>query len=234
MYRFGLAAMSDGAEAPGGRMILCENVWKSYDAGHGRRHVLKGVSFSLAKGERLALLGRNGAGKSTLIKQIGGVEMPDSGRIIRQMSNSWPIGFNGGFQGSLTGYDNARFIARIYGRSYGEMREFVEDFTELGASLKMPVKTYSSGMRARLAFALSLAIEFDCYLIDEVILVGDQNFQKKCGVELFEKRSDRAMIIASHDMNIINETCNRAIVLNDGLAHCFDNVAEASKLYESF
>jgi capsular polysaccharide transport system ATP-binding protein len=213
-------------------MIACENLRKSYQTGHGRREVLKGVSITVNRGERLALLGRNGAGKSTLIKQIGGVELPDSGRIIRQMTNSWPIGFNGGFQGSLTGYDNARFIARIYGRSYLDMREFIEDFSELGGSLKMPVKTYSSGMRARLAFALSLAIEFDCYLIDEVILVGDQNFQRKCQHELFEKRADRAMIIASHDMNVVRELCSRAIILHDGRATDHGSVEEAICAYD--
>lgn len=214
-------------------MIVCQDIRKSYPAGHGRRDVLKGINLTINKGERVALLGRNGAGKSTLIKQIGGVEIPDSGRIVRRMSNSWPIGFNGGFQGSMTGYDNARFIARIYGRSYSEMRGFVEDFTELGGSLKMPVKTYSSGMRARLAFALSLAIEFDCYLIDEVILVGDQNFHRKCRYELFEKRSDRAMIIASHDLNIVSEVCNRAAVLHDGNIQMFDEVEPAIKIYGS-
>jgi capsular polysaccharide transport system ATP-binding protein len=214
-------------------MIICKDIRKSYHTGHGRREVLKGISFTISKGERVALLGRNGAGKSTLIKQIGGVEMPDSGRVIRQMSCSWPIGFNGGFQGSLTGYDNARFIARIYGTSYSEMRGFVEEFTELGSSLSMPVKTYSSGMRARLAFALSLAIEFDCYLIDEVILVGDQNFQRKCQIELFEKRSDRAMIIASHDMHTIEQTCSRAMVLNDGVATYHDNVVDAVAVYNT-
>lgn len=214
-------------------MITCQDIRKSYTAGHGRHEVLKGINFTVNRGERVALLGRNGAGKSTLIKQIGGVELPDSGQIIRHMTNSWPIGFNGGFQGSLTGYDNARFIARIYGRSYAEMKDFVEDFTELGGSLKMPVKTYSSGMRARLAFALSLAIEFDCYLIDEVILVGDQNFQRKCHYELFEKRADRAMIIASHDMHTIRDTCNRALLLRDGFGMCFDDVNKAIESYEA-
>lgn len=214
-------------------MIACKDIRKSYPAGHGRREVLKGINLTINKGERVALLGRNGAGKSTLIKQIGGVEFPDSGSIIRQMTNSWPIGFNGGFQGSLTGYDNARFIARIYGRSYTEMREFVEDFTELGGSLKMPVKTYSSGMRARLAFALSLAIEFDCYLIDEVILVGDQSFQRKCHIELFDKRADRAMIIASHDMQTIRSFCNKAIFIRDGIALNFDDLNEAIEMYEN-
>jgi capsular polysaccharide transport system ATP-binding protein len=214
-------------------MIICQNVRKSYHSGHGRQEVLKGINFTINKGERIGLLGRNGAGKSTLIKQIGGVEMPDSGRIIRKMTNSWPIGFNGGFQGSLTGYDNARFIARIYGTPYSQMREFVEEFTELGRSLEMPVKTYSSGMRARLAFALSLAIEFDCYLIDEVILVGDQNFQRKCRHELFEKRTDRAMLIASHDLNTIQDSCNRAVVLNNGLLTVYEDVNEAISIYDA-
>ncbi|OYY63305.1 ABC transporter ATP-binding protein [Sphingomonas sp. 28-62-11] len=214
-------------------MIVCQDIRKSYPAGHGRREVLKGVNLTIGKGERVAVLGRNGAGKSTFIKQIGGVELPDSGRIHRHMTSSWPIGFNGGFQGSLTGYDNARFIARIYGRAYAEMRDFVEDFTELGGSLKMPVKTYSSGMRARLAFALSLAIEFDCYLIDEVILVGDQNFQRKCHHELFEKRADRAMIIASHDMNTIRETCNRGMVIHNGLATHHNDVSQAIADYDA-
>ncbi|MBA3836387.1 MAG: ATP-binding protein [Zymomonas sp.] len=214
-------------------MIICENLRKSYPAGSGRKEVLKGINLTVQKGQRIALLGRNGAGKSTLIKQIGGVELPDSGRVIRKMTNSWPIGFNGGFQGSLTGYDNARFIARIYGRNYSDMRNFVEDFTELGRSLKMPVKTYSSGMRARLAFALSLAIEFDCYLIDEVILVGDQNFQRKCHAELFEKRADRAMIIASHDMQTVSAICERAVVLHDGRATMYNNVDDAVEVYNS-
>lgn len=214
-------------------MITCENLWKSYRTGHGRQEVLKGINLTVHPGERFALLGRNGAGKSTLIKLIGGVEMPSGGHITRNMTNSWPIGFNGGFQGSLTGYDNARFIARIYGTAFSEVRDFVEDFTELGTSLSMPVKTYSSGMRARLAFALSLAIEFDCYLIDEVILVGDQNFQRKCHYELFEKRADRSMIIASHDMHTIRDTCNRALVLHDGVGTCYDDVGEAIRLYDS-
>lgn len=213
-------------------MISCQQVRKSYTSGHTRKEVLKGISFSIAKGQRIGLIGRNGAGKSTLIKQIGGVEMPDSGRIVRKMSNSWPLGFNGGFQGSLTGFDNARFISRIYGTSYTEIREFVENFSELGLALSRPVKTYSSGMRARLAFALSLAIEFDCYLIDEVILVGDRDFQRKCHVELFEKRSDRAMIIASHDMQTIQTVCNKAILLENGYAKEFDCPAEAIAEYQ--
>lgn len=214
-------------------MIACESLWKSYKSTHGRKTVLKGVDLAVAKGEKVALLGRNGAGKTTLIKLISGVELPDRGRIVRNMKVSWPIGFNGGFQGSLTGYDNARFIARIYGRSYAEIKDFVADFSELGSALSRPVKTYSSGMRARLAFALSLAIEFDCYLIDEVILVGDQGFQRKCHDELFTKRADRAMIIVSHDMNAVQRVCERAVLIEDGVATPFAAVADAVTAYEA-
>jgi capsular polysaccharide transport system ATP-binding protein len=214
-------------------MISCVNLSKAYREGHQKHEVLKAVNLTIKPGEKIALLGRNGAGKSTLIKQIGGVEMPDRGKIIRQMTNSWPIGFNGGFQGSLTGYDNARFIARIYGSDLSTIRGFVEEFTELGSALKRPVQTYSSGMRARLAFALSLAIDFDCYLIDEVILVGDQVFQRKCHSELFEKRADRAMLIASHDMHTIERVCDRGIVMQNGMAQEYDSLSDAIAAYES-
>jgi capsular polysaccharide transport system ATP-binding protein len=149
------------------------------------------------------------------------------------MSVSWPLGFAGGFQGSLTGYDNARFIARIYGQEYRQIRDFVEDFSGLGRQLKMPVKTYSSGMRARLAFALSLAIEFDCYLIDEIIMVGDASFHQKSHEELFVKRADRALVLASHSPGLIREFCDRAIVIEQGLAHVYPDVDEALDVYSA-
>ncbi|WP_428332601.1 ABC transporter ATP-binding protein [Novosphingobium sp.] len=212
-------------------MIYCRNIRKAYKIGHRSKSVLRGIDLDIAPGDRIGLLGRNGAGKSTLIRLIGGVELPTSGSIKREMTCSWPLGFNGGFQGSLTGYDNARFIARIYERSYEEVLGFVEDFTELGGQLRMPVKTYSSGMRARLAFALSLAIEFQCYLVDEVILVGDQNFQNKCRIELFNKRADRAVLVASHSSDVIKQTCNRAVVLHEGRMRLFDDVNEALEIY---
>lgn len=215
------------------RVIVCSSLAKSYPMGHGRKHVFDDLNLSVAPGERIGILGRNGAGKTTLIKLIGGVEWPDSGRIERRMTVSWPLGFGGGFQGSLTGYDNARFISRIYGHDYAEMRGFIDEFTELGRQLKMPVKTYSSGMKARLAFALSLAIEFDCYLIDEVILVGDQNFQRKCREELFGKRGDRALVLASHSADTIREYCSRALVLNGGQGILYDDVEEALAVYNA-
>jgi capsular polysaccharide transport system ATP-binding protein len=214
-------------------MIVCSNIHKSYRHGPGVKRVLQGLNLTLLPGERLALLGRNGAGKTTLIKLIGGVEYPTQGKVHRNMSVSWPLGFGGGFQGSLTGYDNARFIARIYGRDYRDLKAFVEDFTELGRQLKNPVKTYSSGMRARLAFALSLAIEFDCYLIDEIILVGDQNFQRKCHDELFNKRGDRAMVLASHNPDVVREYCSRALIIHDSRGTDYDDVQTALDVYDS-
>ncbi|NLR72476.1 ABC transporter ATP-binding protein [Novosphingobium sp. ERN07] len=214
-------------------MIVCRDICKEYRHAGLRKQVLRNVNLTVQRGDRIALLGRNGAGKTTLIKLIGGVEMPTSGRIEHHMSISWPLGFAGGFQGSLTGYDNARFIARIYQREYAAIRDFVEDFTELGSQLRMPVKTYSSGMRARLAFALSLAIEFECYLIDEIILVGDQNFHRKCRVELFEKRADRTMILASHDTGTVRELCNRAVIIDQGQATAYDDVNFAVDSYSA-
>lgn len=213
-------------------MIICQNLEKSYYHAGGRKHVLQDINLTIERGDRIGLLGRNGAGKSTLIKLIGGVEMPTSGKVIRNMSVSWPLGFAGGFQGSLTGLDNARFIARIYRRNYAEIRDFVEDFTELGKQLRMPVKTYSSGMRARLAFALSLAIEFDCYLIDEIILVGDQNFQRKCQAEMFNRTGDRSMLVASHNAEFIKGHCNKAVIIDQGKASVFSDVNEAVEQYD--
>lgn len=201
----------------------------------GRPHRLfRGLSFTVAPGERLAVLGRNGQGKSTLIKILGGVLAPSSGEVRWTMSASWPLGFGGGFQGSLTGIDNIRFVARIYDRPAGQMLAHVEEFAELGDALAIPLKYYSTGMRARLAFGLSLAIEFDCYLIDEVIAVGDAIFRRRCEAELFEKRRERAFVIASHDMQFIHDSCQRALVIESGQTVLYDNVDEAIAAYGAY
>ncbi|MEO1205117.1 MAG: ABC transporter ATP-binding protein [Pseudomonadota bacterium] len=162
------------------RAIVARDVVKEFDTEIGVRRVLDGISFSVGMGERLAILGRNGAGKSTLIQILSGLQRPTSGSIERGLRMSWPLALGGGFEGELTGYDNVRFIARIYGVPFRETFDFVDDFTEIGQQLHTPVRYYSSGMRMRLAFALSLAIDFECFLIDEVILVGDKRFQAKC------------------------------------------------------
>lgn len=214
-------------------MLRCIDLTKEYPAAGGRRRVLDRINFCLEKGQKLGVLGRNGAGKSTLIRMIGGVEPITSGYIERTMSISWPLAFGGAFQGSLSGLDNLRFICRIYGLDYLETRSYVDDFAELGKQLADPVKTYSSGMRARLAFALSIVIEFDCYLIDEVIMVGDARFHKKCEEELFVKRKDRAMILVSHDMGFMRDTCDRAAVISDGKFINYDNLDSAINFYHN-
>ncbi|WP_175820488.1 ATP-binding cassette domain-containing protein [Burkholderia sp. BCC0419] len=212
-------------------MIELDDVRKYYSTRNGQRLVLDGVNLTINPGERIGILGRNGAGKSTIIRLISGSELPSSGRISRSMAVSWPLAFSGGFQGSLTGLDNLRFVCRIYQASFENALPFVEEFSELGEYLREPVKKYSSGMRARLAFAISMAVEFDCFLIDEVIAVGDRRFHEKCKYELFEKRKDRAMILVSHDAITVKEYCDRACVLEGGRLHHFDDVEDAYDFY---
>lgn len=213
--------------------IVLRNIVKQYHTPTGLKTVLDGVSFDIAKGEKIAVLGRNGAGKSTLVKLIGGVERPSSGVIHRGMSMSWPVAFGGGFEASMTGLDNIRFIARLYDRPIQDTIDQVDDFAELGQHLLLPVKAYSSGMRARLAFALTLSIDFDCFLIDEVISVGDQKFQRKSHEALFVKRKHCSMILVSHDINIIKDYCQKALVLKAGRGRVFDDLDYAIRIYSS-
>ncbi|MFQ1008662.1 ABC transporter ATP-binding protein [Gilliamella apicola] len=208
-------------------MIIVDSVCKKYNTRNGYKNVLNNISFTLHRGEKLGIIGRNGAGKSTLIRLISEIEKPTSGTIKRSMSISWPLAFTGAFQGSLTGMDNLRFICRIYQTDIKKTKEYVEDFAELGEYLYEPIKKYSSGMKARLAFALSLSIEFDCYLIDEVIAVGDSRFTQKCKKELFENKKDRSLILVSHNMNAIKSYCDKAMVLDEGNLYQFETIDEA-------
>ena len=212
-------------------MIRLARVNKTYPTRSGPAHVLRDVNLSIAAGERVGILGRNGAGKSTLIRLVSGAELPTSGFVERRMSVSWPLAFGGAFQGSLTGLDNLRFICRIYGADPEDKMPFVEEFSELGLYLREPVRNYSAGMRARLAFAISMVIEFDCFLIDEIIAVGDARFHEKCHFELFQRRGDRAMIIVSHDAGYIREHCTRAAVLVGGELHHPMGLDEAFDFY---
>jgi capsular polysaccharide transport system ATP-binding protein len=212
-------------------MIELVNVTKQYRVRNGVHTVFRDVNLKIAPGEKIGILGRNGAGKSTMIRLLSGAELPTRGRVVRRMSVSWPLAFGGAFQGSLTGKDNVRFICRVYGKDPASVMPMVEEFAELGRFLREPVKTYSSGMRARLAFAISLAIEFDCFLIDEVISVGDARFHQKCQTEIFEKRKNRAMVIVSHEAHNIREHCDRACVLHAGTLHSFPDVDTAYQFY---
>jgi capsular polysaccharide transport system ATP-binding protein len=213
-------------------MIRLENVCKAYGTRFGRRRVLHDVNFELQRGGHIGILGRNGAGKSTLIRLLSGAENPTSGRIRRGMSVSWPLAFTGAFQPHLTGIDNLKFVCRVYNVPWKPLVPFVEEFTELGIYLREPVVNYSVGMTMRLAFALSMAIEFDCFLIDEGLSVGDSRFGDRCHHELFEKRKDRSFILVSHDPHVIRLYCERAAVLHLGHLHEFASVDAAFEFYE--
>lgn len=208
-------------------MIQVDRVCKTYPTRSGSRVVLDDVSFTLQRGEKLGILGRNGAGKSTLVRLVSGAERATSGTVTRTMSVSWPLAFGGAFQTALTGLDNVRFISRIYRQDFARNIDFVADFTELGLYLREPVRSYSQGMRARLAFAISMIIEFDCYLIDEIGAVGDARFHERCEIELFQRRSDRAMLIISHDTAYIKNHCGKFAVLNEGRISFYDEFSTA-------
>jgi len=213
-------------------MIVVDNVSKEYETETGIFRAVSNISFTVKPGQKLALLGLNGAGKSTLIRMLCGIEHPTSGRLTRSMSISWPLGLTGGLHPNLTGNDNIRFIARIYDKSFKEVRDFVDDFAELGKFLTEPIKTYSSGMQARLNFALSLVVEFECYLVDEIIGVGDQRFLRKSSYELFEKRASCALVMASHDRTAVKQRCTSALVLHRGRGKLFDDIDLALDIYK--
>jgi capsular polysaccharide transport system ATP-binding protein len=214
-------------------MIILRDVSKRYPFGKSHRAIFDQVNLKIEKGEKIGILGRNGSGKSTLVRLIGGAEQPSSGTVRRTMSVSWPIAFSGGFQGSLTGMDNLKLISRVYGVDFRSKISFVEEFAELGKYLYEPTQAYSSGMKARLAFAISMMVEFDCYLIDEVVAVGDQRFTDKCQKELFEKRSDRSLVIVSHNRTYIEKHCSKMGVLANGRLHMFESIQEGFEFYES-
>lgn len=212
-------------------MIFFDKVHKSYEVRGGRKTVLNELTMSIARGEKVGIVGRNGAGKSTMIRLLSGAELPTQGRVHRDMSVSWPLAFGGAFQSSLTGRDNLKFICRVYGRRPEECIDFVEDFAEIGRYIDEPVRHYSSGMRARLAFAISMTIDFDCFLIDEVVSVGDSRFHEKCHIELFEKRAHHSFVIVSHDQNYITEHCETVYILENGEITRFSSPEEAIERY---
>jgi capsular polysaccharide transport system ATP-binding protein len=212
-------------------MLRVEHVSKVYSTRWGYHKVLDDVSFALEPGRHLGILGRNGAGKSTLIRLLAGAERPTSGTVRRGMRVSWPLAFGGAFAPHLTGLDNLKFVCRIYGVDYRPLVPFVEEFTELGEYFREPVVHYSMGMLTRLAFALSMAIEFDCFLIDEAMVVGDVRFHERCHIELFHKRKDRAFILVTHDANSIKLYCKQASVLHEGHLIPFETVDAAYDFY---
>ena len=209
-------------------MIVLDRVHKSYRTREGVQVVLRDASLTIPEGRCLGILGANGSGKSTLIRLLAGTEQPDAGRILRGAANvSFPLGFGGTMHPKLTGLENVLFLARLYGVDECEASAFVEDFAELGVYFRMPVGSYSSGMRARLAFGACLAIQFDVYLIDEVTSVGDARFRVKC-LEAFRKRMDRAdVIMVTHDYETMRAYCDTGVVLRDAELTLFDDLESA-------
>ncbi len=214
-------------------MIRFENLTKSFRIKGERKLVIDNLSLTLPTGRSLALLGRNGAGKSTLLKMIAGTMNPDSGRIVSDGTLSWPVGFGGSFHGELTGAQNVRFIARIYGVDTQELMNFVEDFSELGKSFYMPVRSYSSGMRSRLTFGASMGIHFDTYLVDEVTAVGDAVFKRKSRAVFVERMKYSSAIMVSHSMTQLRQFCDSGIVLENGQMQYFDDLDEAIAMHEA-
>ncbi|MGI1694333.1 ABC transporter ATP-binding protein [Escherichia marmotae] len=208
-------------------MIKIENLTKSYRTPAGRYYVFKDLNIDIPAGKSVAFIGRNGAGKSTLLRMVGGIDRPDSGRIITNKTISWPVGLAGGFQGSLTGRENVKFVVRLYSKKE-DMKDkikFIEEFAELGKFFDMPIKTYSSGMRARLAFGLSMAFKFDYYIVDEVTAVGDFRFKEKCAYYFKERHKESNFLMVSHSLNSLKEFCDVAIVLkNNNVVDFYDNV----------
>ena len=214
------------------QVIELEEISKSYRLGSGRNTVLESVSAVFPTGKSVGILGVNGAGKSTLLRIIGGVEPPDRGTVRKDVRVSWPMGFTGGFSPNMTGRQGARFVARIYGESPWVVERFSRDFAELGPYFDMPIRTYSSGMRARLAFAISFAVEFDCYLVDEVIAAGDARFSKKYRREFKERAKNASVILVSHNPEAIRAECDFAAVLTKGSLTLYQTVDEAMAVYE--
>lgn len=214
-------------------MIKVEGLYKRYHNHHGSNWVLKNLNFEIPNNLSVGLVGKNGAGKSTLLRLIAGMDTPDKGKIIRNSSTSWPIGISGSFQGSMTGRQNVKFVARIHGRE-NELQNIIEkvyDFAEIGKAFDEPVKTYSSGMKARLAFGLSLAIDFEVYLSDEATAVGDRAFRAKASKAFKERVGKASLIIVSHADGILRDLCQAGIWINDGEAIWFDDINKALENY---
>ena len=210
-------------------MINFQNVEKRYRLpGGGYKVILNHLNMTFPK-RNIGLIGANGAGKSTILRMISGAELPDKGIIRREVEVSFPLGFSGSFNGSLSGIENTRFVARIYGKDTEEVIEYVKEFSELGSHFYAPVKTYSSGMRARLSFGVSLAIDFRCYLVDEITAVGDQRFKaksKKAFMEILEKSN---IIMVSHSNATLKDYCDMGIIVRDGNLNVYDDLSQAIK-----
>lgn len=212
-------------------MISLRDVSKVFRTNNGWRVVLEPTSLELPRGRHIGILGRNGAGKSTLIRMIAGSEPITTGRIERRVKVSWPLGLSSAFHPELTGRENLRFVARIYDADLRHVTRYVQEFAELGDYFDMPINTYSSGMAAKLAFGLSMAISFECYLVDELTSVGDAWFRQKCERAFAERRTTAGLIMVSHNPATIRTYCDMGLVLKDGRLTLYDDLETAIKVY---
>lgn len=212
-------------------MITMDRVSKHYVTKRQKRIILDNQTMHFRQGTSYGLLGVNGAGKSTTMRMLSGTELPNKGTIKRNVRVSWPLGFTTGFHPNMTGRENLKFVARAYGEDPSTVLRFVREFAEIGDYIDEPVRTYSSGMTARFAFGLSMAIEFDCYLVDEITAVGDANFQKRCHAAFDARRRYADVIMISHDMGTISRYCDKGLVLINGNLMHFDDVETAVQTY---
>lgn len=217
-------------------MFELRNITKSYLTNSGRKYVFRNLSLTIPPEKNIGLIGKNGAGKSTLMRLLSGVDVPDSGSIVKDRSVSWPVGLTGGFQGSMTGRDNVKFVCRVYGQVGEAMRaklRYVEEFAEIGEWFNEPVRTYSSGMRSRLAFGLSMAFDFDYYLIDEVMSAGDARFRSKCKAVFKEKLVKSKIFLTTHNMNEVERLCDIVLLVGGREIRVYEDVAEGIAAYRA-
>ena len=212
-------------------MIIFDNVWKTFKVRGGRKDIFRGLSVTLRPDRNIGIIGINGAGKSTFLNILGGALKPDRGTVTKNLRTSWPMGFAGGFHSELTGRQNARFVSRIYGADTASVEDFVEDFSELGQFFDMPFRTYSAGMKARLAFGVSMAAHFECYLVDEITGVGDARFRAKCHQVFRDRLASSQVIMVSHSEQTLRSYCQSALLLDQGEATFYEDISEALEIY---
>ena len=217
-------------------MIKLDNLTKFYPFSNGDKHfVFREFTFTFPDDCSIGLIGRNGAGKSTLMRLLSGADIPNAGKVITDKKISWPVGLAGGFQQSLSARDNVKFVARVYGYKGEALEEkvrYIEEFAEIGKYFDEPMNTYSSGMRSRIGFGLSMAFDFDYYLIDEAGAVGDAKFKKKSDAIYKEKLSNSKVIMVSHNMAEIEQWCDKVILVNSGKTIVYDDVKEGIEMYK--
>jgi capsular polysaccharide transport system ATP-binding protein len=216
-------------------MLEIQNLTKWYPTPRGRYYVFRDLSFSFPENANVGLIGRNGAGKSTLMRLLSGTDIPNAGAIKTQSRISWPVGLSGGFQGTLTARENIQFVCRVYGGTGRAMRkviDFVEDFAEIGEHFDLPMRSYSSGMRSRVAFGLSMAFDFDYYLIDEVMAVGDPHFKTKSQAVMSERLTSSKVIMASHSMALIKKYCDVVVLVDKGNTVLYEEVDAGIAAYQ--